>query len=365
MPETAAPAAAPNKPQQLSIEDRIAAALEPAPETPPQEAPEAPQEAAQAADEPREAPEGAPEDAAPQEAADEPAESAESEAESAIEVADAAALAEHLGISMADLYALPIPASVGGKKAAPTLGQLKDAYVAVEEAKAMREEAKALRQQAEERAQTLSQDLESSVRDSAAVLQALEQQVLARYQQIQWDQLRQDDPAEWTAKRTEFAQAQQALANAKQNLAKQYQEGQEKLSKQKDADKAERLAREFDALKAAWPEMGDEQKADAERSALRSELEARGYSAQEIDAIDDHRVLLMARDAKRWRDSASKADAAKKKVVKIAGKVLKPGARQGKADIQQQAEKSLRDQLRKSGRVEDAAALLRQRLGIS
>jgi dihydropteroate synthase len=70
----------------------------------------------------------------------------------------------------------------------------------------------------------------------------------------------------------------------------------------------------------------------------------------------------MVRDAMRFREQAKQADVAKKKVIKIGKKVLTPGAAQTKAEKSSNKMKPLRDALRKSGKIEDAAALLSQRL---
>jgi len=55
---------------------------------------------------------------------------------------------------------------------------------------------------------------------------------------------------------------------------------------------------------------------------------------------------------------------AKKKVLKIGKTVLKPGARQSKADQQIDKERGLRESMQKGGgKIEDAAALIQHRLG--
>ena len=89
-----------------------------------------------------------------------------------------------------------------------------------------------------------------------------------------------------------------------------------------------------------------------------------GFSQQEVESAADHRAIVLARKAMMWDQHQANADIAKKKVLKIGKKVLKPGARQSKADHKQQTEQQLREQMRASGgSVDSAAAAIQNRLG--
>ena len=101
--------------------------------------------------------------------------------------------------------------------------------------------------------------------------------------------------------------------------------------------------------------------ADPAYAAVVKDLKARGFSDTEIEGVSDHRVLLMARDAMRWRESASKTDAAKKKIVKIAKKTIRPGAKQTKDEQRTEALQPIRQRLKKTGDWKDAAELLSAR----
>ena len=77
---------------------------------------------------------------------------------------------------------------------------------------------------------------------------------------------------------------------------------------------------------------------------------------QELASLMDHRALLVAYDAARFRES-QKALKASAKQLGQKPKVAKPGASVGKAEANDEATKALRQQLKKTGRVEDAAKL--------
>lgn len=86
-----------------------------------------------------------------------------------------------------------------------------------------------------------------------------------------------------------------------------------------------------------------------------------GFTKQDISQVADHRVLLMARDAIAWRKlQAEKPKAVEK--VRQAPPVQQPGKRVSDADRERQGYQEERARLRKSGRADDAVALLAKHL---
>ena len=333
---------------ELSIEQRIhnlSAPPEEAPAEAPQEAPEEDQEAAET----EERQEAAPEEEAGEESGE--------ESEDVVEISSLADLTEHLGITADDLYALAVPATVNGKRADVTLSELKDSYVASAEAKRIQEEAKTLRESIQEQQRTSEERYKAQLAQAAALVEDLEKSALSRFEGVNWNELRQSDPSEWAALKTEYEQTRQALDARKRNVAQGIQQYQQQMQAQQKQALDQHLAKEREALMTAWPEMAGE-KGEAVRTALVKDLKARGFSDAEIEGVSDHRVLLMARDAMRWRESASKTDAAKKKIVKIAKKTIRPGAKQAKSEQQQDSLRAARAQLKKTGHHADAAALI-------
>lgn len=338
--------------QEASIESRISAALAPVEE--PKEAVEAPTEAPEQPTERAEAPEETRAETHEEEVVRED----DGEVEEAIEVSSLSDLMEHLGVDPEDAYNITVPVTVNGKRQDVSLSEWKDSYVAAQEAKRHQEEARALREQIDNQKRQAEEQYQAQLAQGAALVESLKKQALERFQDIDWNELRQTDPSEWTAKRMELESAKAQVAQVEQNVRakiQQYQAEQEQLRSQTFQ---EHLSKERQALVEAWPEMADESKAATERTALIDELKSRGFTDQEIGNAADHRILLMARDAMRWRQSAKNADVAKKKVIKIGKKVVKPGARQSQAEQRQEGLKPMRDKLRKSGDWKDAAALL-------
>ncbi len=275
-----------------------------------------------------------------------------------VEVSSLSELMEHFEVAPEDVYNLTVPIADGSSSVNVSLSEMKDSFVSRQEAKRLQEEATTLRDSLKEQQTQANAQVQEYLAQSGALVEHLEKQMLAAYEGVDLNELKQNDPGQWAAMTTEIRQAQDTINQVKAKVREDIADFKARqTAEQQEALKAH-LAVEQEALVKAWPEMGDPKKAESERKALVGELKARGYTEQEIGKAYDHRTLLMARDAMRWRESQAKANLAKKKVLKIGTKTLKPGAKQGKADQLQDRTQGLRKNLKKSGRVEDAAALI-------
>lgn len=77
--------------------------------------------------------------------------------------------------------------------------------------------------------------------------------------------------------------------------------------------------------------------------------------------MQDHRHALVVRDAWKWHQLQASKPAVLNK-VRAAPKLLKPGSPQSKAAQQSLATNKDRDRLKQTGRVSDAAKLLKSRI---
>lgn len=288
-------------------------------------------------------------------AAEEPEEATEEATEEeAVELTSLKDWADYNGVSIEDAYNL----TVGTKLGEVQLGKIKDSYVALEEANKAREEANELRERIQKEFEATQTSLKTRLQEAAGVVQALEQEALGKYKGVNWDQLRSEKPHEYAAMKLEAQEAAQRINQMKAAIVQKAQQMEQEQSQKKASMQEELLVKERDLLMKAWPELGDSSKAEAEKSKLRDFLKERGFSDSEIENQSDHRLVLMARDAMRWQQTAKSTDATKKKVVKIAKKVLTPGTKQTKAEQASEANQAARERLRKTGDWRDAAALI-------
>ena len=116
------------------------------------------------------------------------------------------------------------------------------------------------------------------------------------------------------------------------------------------------LAREAEMLQGFAPELFDETNGEANRKALvDSAVEAYGFTAEEMGMVVDHRHVRVLRDALAYRNLNS--ESGKKKVEqKVQTKQVRSSKR--KVNAEQQRRQKMRQQLKKSGDIEDAIGLL-------
>lgn len=349
---------------QPSIEDRLSAHFAAEVEPPP--AAEPPSEpAAEAAPEPTEpVPDAVPaaEPAAAEGEAAEPAESVEGEGdEEIIEIPGTLPdLAEHLGVEVADLYNnVTIAVDTPEGRQEVTIGEWKDGWNTNTQAAKLQTDLKKARETWETERQQLQAQAQQQITEAAGLADQIQAAMLSEFNQVDWNALKAEDMAAWAAKRQDFHEASAKVQNLRAATQQRIDQFRRELEIQTKQQMQERLETERKALFTADPEFGDAEKGPVKMATLRASLQDRGFSPQEIEGAADHRLILMADDARKWRESQKSVKAVKKRVVKLA-KAGKPGARQSKQEQQHDATRALRERLKKSGRTEDAVALISQ-----
>ncbi len=218
----------------------------------------------------------------------------------------------------------------------------------------------------------LAEDRRAAEADYAARMQHFEQQnvylanqfhfaeqaLAAELNDPRLAQLRQSDPAEWTARRQEIGQRVGMLQQARQQAAANYQTFM-------DSQRGQLRERERQALLSKKADFSNE-----DRDAARQAMASIGYTDNEINEIVDHRLVLGAielmslrKEVAALRDKQTKAQDAIKRVTKEVPKLQKPGKTQMQAKgaaVSKSNLDKLRGRARKSGRVEDAARVIEQ-----
>lgn len=164
--------------------------------------------------------------------------------------------------------------------------------------------------------------------------------------------------AERWAAYNDAVQKHQAFTGRMQQImrARDHYFAQQKAEFEKQKQESLRLNQQ--KLYEAVPDFRD----DAKRAQFAGKMrkfgrDVYGFSDQEIDAIGDYRIIPVLRDAIAYRElQASKPKVAEK--VKDAAPVQKPGKRTSEAEQQASAYREKMARLRKTGSVDDAAALI-------
>lgn len=342
-----------------SIEDRISAAMAPeieahaAPIPQPEEVEVEQIDAAPAPEVAQEAPQ------APQ--------------EEEVEIESLDALAEHLGVEVADLYNVKFGATDGdGNRVDLSIGELKDIYQNREKVSKAEKELQAKQAEWKAREDANREAFVKAENERATMFAAIEQDYLADYAQVNWAELEAHDPGRAALARQHFEMRRQKLLQMRNQAASEYEAKQREHFASLVQQEQERVRVEDAILTEKWPEWRDPNKRAELGNKLSAFLTNAGYSEDQIFGRrlpDGNHVgglsakdILLARDAMAWRDLQTKGDVAKKKVVKLGKRILTGGPRQPN-DQAQRNESTLKTTLRKSGKVEDAAALIQSRLG--
>lgn len=138
-------------------------------------------------------------------------------------------------------------------------------------------------------------------------------------QQVNWEALRALDPGGYIKAREDQEQRM-----------KQFHAGRAQMEQARKQARAERVAQNTQRLVESLPELLDQNAAKAFAENLASEAHANyGLAPQDLDAIDDHRLILALKDANEYRRLKAKS-AETKAAVNKAPQLAKPGApRQG------------------------------------
>lgn len=180
----------------------------------------------------------------------------------------------------------------------------------------------------------------------------LAQQITHIEQNTNWDELRQKDPAAFVAAREAIAQRQNALRQA----YGAYQQVEAQKQQETQAQRQKRLAQEAELLPSRIPDWADEKVAERERGDLAAYLEKDGFGKEDESLLENHKAIALFRKAMLYDRQQADMAKAKAKAEKPVPKVTKGGV--ASSDAKDHEIKQAQERLRKSGRLDDAAALL-------
>lgn len=267
-------------------------------------------------------------------------------------------LAEKFELDAEWLDTLELPVKINGAEGKAKLADLKKSYQIEQAAVQRLEEAKA-KARAETQAITERRNqLEAQFTVAANVITEAEKLLGKDFSSIDWNKLRETDPAEFSAKKTELAERQAHINSLKQNAIAAYQQSAQKQAEEQRAIHQQFLQEQQTLLMTKLPEWKDAKVASAEKQQIAQYLVDQGFTNEDIASASDHRMILLARKAMLFDKGQDKAEVVKKKVLTIP-KVMKPGAPKSPEQNKQAHKNEARARLRKSGSLEDALAYLR------
>ncbi|BAQ16919.1 hypothetical protein [Methyloceanibacter caenitepidi] len=243
-------------------------------------------------------------------------------------ISTSAQLVEHLEADPEWFEGLKVPVKVNGEQAEASIGDLVKSYQIGEAAERRLEDAKAKAQSITEDAAEKSKQVEATYAVAAKMLETLEDELDRDIKAIDWDKLREEDSAEYAAKKADVAERKDRLNTVKQQAAESYQETLKQANDDRIAALKQHAQTEHAALLEAIPEWKDAEKAKAGKVQVIKYLSDMGFSENELANIVNHRVLVMARNSMLFEESQKKVSTAKKRVAKVP-KTMKPGTKPG------------------------------------
>lgn len=203
-------------------------------------------------------------------------------------------------------------------------------------------------------------ELNSKLQEANQLIGHFEQQFMAEFNSVNWQELRQSDPAEFAARKQEYNDRYSQLMNYRQQIQVNAHRLQTEAQEKAQAKFSEIVKAEEEKLISKLPDWKDPEKAKTGKKDLSDYLRNYGFNDGEISQIYDHRQVDIIRKAMLYDKQSTKSEVALKKVVTLP-KILKPSSPSvGEARKAAIAEKL--KVLSKSGRVEDAAEVFKAML---
>ena len=190
--------------------------------------------------------------------------------------------------------------------------------------------------------------------DALANMVQMEYGELQRYQNVDWERLKEEDQDQYLLKRDEYRDVenrmQQTQAHIQEETAKQQQEYQ--------ANFQHNLQEEYGKLVNILPQWENQKFRSKVSNELRSFAQSKGFSNEEIAQLVDHRSILILLEAKAFEEGQATKKEVKAKKLKNKPKVVRTGSPRSKESTDKVTRTKQMKRLRGTGHIDDASALL-------
>ena len=174
---------------------------------------------------------------------------------------------------------------------------------------------------------------------------------LNKYQSVDWERLKAEDPIEYVTKREEFREAQEKVQATQAEQQKAMQQAQFDNQRQHRAT----IEPEHKRMVAARPEWGEPDKQREIAGKIRTYAKSQGFTDEELNQLVDSRSLIVLKKAMQYEELQTSDVKAKK--LKNKPKVIRAGKGTDKKTNSKQKRNAQMSRLKNSGHVRDAASL--------
>lgn len=218
------------------------------------------------------------------------------------------------------------------------------------------------RKKFEESKASLTADMQQRVDTLSAMTKNMESDLRGDFNNIDWDRLRNENPAEYTALRQDYADRAQKIQNQYSAIQSEGKRLSDEQNSQQERDMQVHLNEQFDKMVESNPTWSDPAVLKADMSDIRSfASDAYGFGDSDFEGVSDHRIIKVLQDAKAYRSGKKAVEVKKAKAIP---KFQKPGAKRANKQQLQSARnaKAIKANVKKTGHVNDVAKLLESRM---
>jgi len=243
----------------------------------------------------------------------------EDEVDSEVEEEDLAAM---LGvkddqISVTDDGDFMINVSVDGKKSNVKIKELIDGFQFSKATTNKSKELAAHRKEFEQQVAYQKQEINALMQKNQGMAQVLEQELLAEYQAVDWEDLRQYDPAEFSAKKHDYATKYQMINRMQAELNEQSQAQSQEVQAQQNTQSQAYLTEQYEVMLNNNPSWRNQDTFKKDMGELRNFVsDTYHFEANELDNVSDSRLIEVIKDAQAYRKGKTYASKRKKIVPK-------------------------------------------------
>jgi len=170
---------------------------------------------------------------------------------------------------------------------------------------------------------TKALEIKDTLERNQRLTQVLEQEILAEYEAVDWDDLRKYDPAEWSAKRQEYASKYQKIQRLQNELGTQATEEQEHTQQEMTEKQQVYLKGQWEQMLQNNPTWNDTTAFDTDMGAMRKfAADTYGFTDKDFSQVSDARLIELIKDAQSYRKGKTVAT---KKLKKPVPKIQKRG----------------------------------------
>lgn len=264
-------------------------------------------------------------------------------------------LAEALGIEAEQLLNLRVREKVNGEEREATLAELRSGHMKDADYRQKTERLAEERKAHEAEIAQKQAEWNARIQESVGLISEMENMLKTDLDAVNWQQLREEDPAEYAARQQDARQRLEQIERAKLRVGQSHQQQMQEQQQQAQAQYQEYLQEQKNLLLEKMPEWRDESKLQSDFKEMQSYLTGYGFTAEEMQAVADHRQIMLIQKAMQLDKLQKSKPEVTKRVVK-APKLAKPGTRKSSADAKTETRIKLRNRLKKTGSVKDAAA---------